>query len=88
MDFLNHSRDLFRQALGEAIRNNIPKSARTPIVLGLLLMGSLYTVAPYLFRRGESRARSPEDYNLYKRCMGILMLIAAGILVEFGGDVP
>ena len=88
MDLLNHSRELFRQALGEAIRNHIPEGARVPIVLGLILQGSLYTIAPGLIRPGlfgrrESGLQSADDYNLYKRCMGVLMLIAAGVLLEF-----
>jgi hypothetical protein len=73
MDFLNHSREFFRQALGEALRNHIPDGARIPIVLALLLRGARYTIAPGLFRprsfrRCESRgllAADEYDDNLY-----------------------
>jgi hypothetical protein len=81
MDFLNHGREIFRQALGEAIRNHIPEGARIPIVLGLLLMGSSYAIAPGFFRHMLSRRNETEgesdNYNFSARCMGVLMLIAA-----------
>ena len=87
MDFLNHGREIFRQALGSAIRNHIPPGARVPIVIALLLMGSSYAIAPGFFRpilsrKNESQPES-DRYNFSARCMGILMLIAAGILLEF-----
>jgi hypothetical protein len=88
MDFLNHSRELFRQALTEAIRNHIPEDLRVPFALALVLMGSCYAITGDVFRGlgtrpVKSRLLSPEDFKLYVRSVGVLMLIAAGVLLEF-----
>lgn len=90
MDFLNHGRELLRQSLTDAIGNHIPAGLRTPIALALILQGSCYAIAPDLFQRRiwggrvKSRFLSPEGYTLYMRCTGVLMLIAGGVLLEFG----
>lgn len=89
MEFLIHGRLIFRQALTQAIRNHIPEGVRIPLALALVLMGSCYAIGPEVFGRGrwgqpvQSRIFSPEDYLLYVRCTGVLMLIAGGILLEF-----
>jgi hypothetical protein len=89
MDFLNQSRELFRQALTEAIRNHIPENLRLPFALALVLMGSCYAITGEVFRGirtrpAESRLLSPENFKLYVRSIGVLMLIAAGVLLKFG----
>ena len=90
MDFLNHVREILRLALSDVIRSYIPEHLRIPFALGLILIGVRCTLDPrYIFRKRlwappvESRARD-EDYTFYTRCVGVLLLVAAGVLLEFG----
>lgn len=90
MDFLNHGRELLRQAVAEAIRNHVPEQLRIPFALGLLLIGIRCTLDPqYIFRKRlwaqpvESRLESREKHILFTRCVGVLLLIAGGVLLEF-----
>ena len=83
MDLLNHARELSRQALGDAIQNHIPEGMRRPLVAALLLMGVSYIIVPQRFRRAAQNSRSPEAYMFFVRCTGIVMLVAAAVLLQF-----
>ena len=83
MDFVNQARELFRQALGDAIRNHIPEGMRRPLVAALLLLGVSYIIVPQRFRRAAQNSRSPAAYTFLVRCTGIVMLVAAGVLLQF-----
>ena len=90
MDFLNHSRELVRQALAAAIQDHIPEHLRVPFALGFLLIGARCVLDPeFVFRKRlwasseESKVESREIHNLITRCTGVLFLIAGGLLLEF-----
>jgi hypothetical protein len=86
MDFANHVRELFRQALAGVIQDHIPEHLRIPFALGLILIGTRCTLDPlYAFRKAFwAQPREPrEDRVLVMRCVGVLLLIAAGVLLEF-----
>ena len=86
MDFANHVRELFRQALAGVIQDHIPEHLRIPFALGLILIGARCTLDPqYAFRKAVwAQPREPrEDSYLVIRCVGVLFLIAAGVLLEF-----
>jgi hypothetical protein len=83
LDFLDHSRELFRQALAAAIQHYIPEGLRIPFAMGLIISGVSWALAPDKFPWIQGRAQSRELHLSFNRCMGVVMLIVAGILLEF-----